>query len=136
MGTWKLVSASSTTSAGERNEAPYGADPSGFLTYTADSRVAALISYAGRKPLSFAASLEDQAEAYRSFLGYAGRYTVSGDQVVHHVEVSSLQSYVGKDLVRAFVFAGDCLTLRTPPTLVNGKIQTVELVWQRLPAGE
>ena len=34
VGTWKLVSASSTTSSGERSETPYGANPAGFLTYT------------------------------------------------------------------------------------------------------
>jgi hypothetical protein len=34
VGTWKLVSASSTTSKGERNDTPYGVDPAGFLTYT------------------------------------------------------------------------------------------------------
>ena len=52
VGTWKLVSASSTTSTGERSETPYGLNPVGFLTYTEDGRVAALISYGGRKPLS------------------------------------------------------------------------------------
>jgi hypothetical protein len=52
VGTWKLVSASSTTSAGDRTESPYGPSPVGFLTYTADGRVTALISYGGRKSLS------------------------------------------------------------------------------------
>jgi hypothetical protein len=51
VGTWKLVSASSTTSKGEFCEPPYGLSPLGFLTYTADGRVTALISYSGRKPL-------------------------------------------------------------------------------------
>ena len=36
LGTWKLVSVSSTTSIGERIEAPYGVNPVGFLTYGAD----------------------------------------------------------------------------------------------------
>ncbi len=52
VGTWKLVSASSTTSTGERIETPYGPGPAGFLTYGADGRMTSLISY-GRKPLSF-----------------------------------------------------------------------------------
>ena len=43
-----------TTSAGERSESPYGAQPAGFLTYTSDGRVSALISYDGRKSLSMA----------------------------------------------------------------------------------
>jgi hypothetical protein len=41
---------------------------------------------------------------------------------------------VGKDLVRSVKFEGDRITLLTPPTPVNGKVQTVELIWQRLTA--
>jgi len=98
-----------------------------------------IIGYGGRKPLSFsrggAAQVEEQAEAFKTFLAYAGRYTLSGDRITHHVEVSSIQNYVNKDLVRSVIFEGDRITLVTPPTPVNGDIQTVELIWQRLPAG-
>jgi hypothetical protein len=136
VGTWKLVSASSTTSTGERKEAPYGPSPVGFLTYTADGRVTALISHGGRKSLSFGGgTLEEQGEAFKTFLAYAGRYTLNGDKVTHHIEISSIQNYVGKDLVRSVNFQGDQIILVTPPTPVHGKIQTVELIWQRLPAG-
>jgi hypothetical protein len=138
VGTWRLVSASSTTSSGERNETPYGPSPSGFLTYSEDGRVTALISYGGRKSLSVGggtSALEEQAEAFKTFLAYAGRYTLSGDNVTHHVEISSIQNYVDKDLVRRVKFQDDQIILVTPPTRVNGKIQTVELIWQRLPVG-
>ena len=133
VGTWKLVGASSTASTGERDETPYGAGPSGFLTYTADGRVCALISYGGRKAM--AVTPEQQAEAFKTFLAYAGRYTLSGDQITHHIEISSIQNYVNKDLVRSVKFQDDRIALTTPPTPVNGKVQTVELIWQRLPAG-
>jgi lipocalin-like protein len=139
VGTWKLVSASSKTSTGERSEPPYGPDPAGFLTYTGDGRVSALISYGGRKPLSVGggalAVQQEQAEAFKTFLAYGGRYTLSGDKVTHHIEISSIQNYVGKDMVRSVKFHGDQILLITPPTPVNGKIQTVELIWQRLPTG-
>ena len=135
VGTWKLVSASSTTSTGERSESPYGAQPAGFLTYTGDGRVSALISYDGRKSLSFGGgSPEEQAEAFKSFLAYAGTYRLDGDKVTHHVEVSSIQNYVDKDLVRSVKFKDDQIMLLTPPTRMNGKMQTIELVWQRLAA--
>jgi len=138
VGTWKLVSASSTTSKGEPSEPPYGLDPVGFLTYTTDGRVTALISYGGRKPLSGgggALGLAEQAEAFKTFLAYAGRYTLNGDKVTHHIEISSIQNYVDRDLVRSVKFVDDRITLVTPPTLVNGKVQTIELIWQRLPGG-
>jgi Lipocalin-like domain len=135
VGTWKLVSASSITPKGERNETPYGFCPVGLLTYTMDGRITSLISYGGRKPLSVGANSEEQAEAFNTFLAYTGRYSLSGDQVTHHIEISSIQNYVGKDLVRRITFEGDRIRLTTPPTLVNGKIQALELIWDRLPTG-
>jgi hypothetical protein len=136
VGTWKLVFASSTTSNGERNETPYGPNPLGLLTYTKNERVTALISYGGRKSLSGpVAPLEEQAEAFKTFFAYGGRYILSGDKVTHHIEISSIQNYVGRDLVRSVKFQGDQLILVTPPTPVDGKVQTVELIWQRLPGG-
>jgi hypothetical protein len=135
VGTWKLVSASSATSAGEPSEAPYGPSPVGFLTYTADGRVTALISYDGRKPLPFGGGTqEEQAEAFKTFLAYAGRYAINGDKVTHYIEISSIQNYLSKELVRNVKFEGDRIILTTPPTPVNGKIQTIELIWQRLQA--
>jgi hypothetical protein len=135
VGTWKLLSASSTTSKGERSETPYGVGPAGFLTYTDAGSVTSLISYGGRKSLSIGATAEEQAEAFNTFLAYTGRFTLNRDKVTHHIEISSIQNYVGKDLVRSVKFEGDRITLVTPPTLVNGKVQTVELIWQRLQVG-
>jgi hypothetical protein len=59
----------------------------------------------------------------------------SGDKVTHYIEISSIQNYVNKELVRRVKFQGDQIILITPPTPVNGKVQTVELVWQRLSVG-
>lgn len=132
VGTWQLVSASGTSSTGERDETPFGSNPCGFLTYTDDGRVSAVISYGGRKPLSGMPSPQEQAEAFKTFLAYAGRYTFDGQQVTHHVEVSSIQNFVNKDLVRTVRFEGDRIVLVAPPAPINGKIQTVDLVWQHL----
>jgi hypothetical protein len=51
VGTWKLVSATASTS-GERNEAPYGPNPAGLLTYTSDGRMTVIISSSGQEQLS------------------------------------------------------------------------------------
>jgi hypothetical protein len=135
VGAWKLVSVSTKTSTGEINESPYGLSPVGFLSYTEDGRVTALISYDGRKSLPVSGgTLEEQAQAYKTFFGYAGRYTLKGDKVTHTVEISSIQNYVDQNLVRWVKFEGDRIVLVTPPMPVNGKMQTFELIWQRLPA--
>jgi hypothetical protein len=105
----------------------------GFLTYSEDGRVTTLISYGERKLLSVASLTEEQAAAFNTFLAYAGRYTLGGDKVTHHIEISSIQNYVGKDLVRNIKFERNQIVLMTPPTMINGKIQAIELTWRRLP---
>lgn len=132
LGTWKLIGVSSVTPSGEKIDAPYGENPTGALTYTADGRMSSVISYGGRRPLPLAGgTIEDQAEAFKTFFAYAGRYSLTEDKVIHHIEISSVQNHVGRDLMRTIRFEDDRITLITPPGPVNGKIQTVELVWQR-----
>jgi len=137
LGTWKLVSVSSSTAGGERNDSPFGADPTGFLTYTQDGRMSAIVSYGERKPLSSTdshlAPVEEQAEAFRTFVAYAGRFTLNGDTVIHHVEVCSIQNWVGTDLIRGIKIEAEQIVLISSPTPVDGKTQTFRLIWQRLP---
>jgi len=138
LGTWKLISASSSTSNGERNDTAYGVGPTGFVTYNPDGRMSVLISHGGRKLLAPSASnpptAEAQADAFRTFVAYAGRYTLKSDEVIHHVEIAFMQDWVGTDQTRGIKIEGDRLVLSTPPMSVGGKIITVEFIWQRLPA--
>ena len=94
-----------------------------------------IISNEGRKPLSVAdreaAPAEERAQAFASFLAYSGHYKVVGDKITHHIEVSSVQNWVGSDLVRSVQVKDDRLVLRTPPTTLGGRLQIVELAWQR-----
>jgi hypothetical protein len=119
------------------NNAPFGASPTGTLTYTRDGCVIVLVSYSGRKPLSgadrIASPPEERAEAFATFFAYSGTYAVKGDTVTHHIEIASVPNWVNTDLVRVFSLTGQRLTLRTPPQSVGGTIQTSELVWERVP---
>jgi hypothetical protein len=133
VGTWSLVSASSKSPQDDNNDAPYGEHPSGVLTYTSEGRVSALISYDGRKRLSMGGGEPSElAEAFRTFLAYAGRYSIRDGKVIHHVEISSIQNYVGRDLVRTLSYSGDRIVLVTPPTPINGKVRTIALEWERI----
>lgn len=136
VGTWKLVSATETTKEGESRDA-FGRDPTGFLTYTSDGRMIGMISHGDRKPLSVpdyvGAPPAERAEAFATFLAYAGTYKLEGDRVIHHVEASWLENSVGTEQVRDIVkLEGDQLLLRTPPYLKGGKMVTAELLWQRV----
>jgi hypothetical protein len=138
LGTWELVSAASSTSGGKRDETPFGQNPAGFLTYTQDGRMTAMISFGGRKRLSpnnlGVAPVEEQAEAYRTFVAYAGRYTLNSENVIHHVEISSIQDWAGTDLLRSIKFEGERIILAALPAPADGDLKSFELIWQRLPA--
>jgi hypothetical protein len=136
VGTWRLLSASSVA-GGKTNSAPYGVGPTGFITYTRDGRMTAIISNGGRSPLSVAdritAPAAERAQAFATFLAYAGRYTVTGDKVIHHVEAASIQNWVNGDQVRFFRLEGDRLTIRTPSDYsFGGQNQPFELLLERI----
>jgi Lipocalin-like domain len=134
VGTWRLVAASATTGS-TRNDAPYGPTPYGLLTYTGDGRVMAIICHTGRKPLAsgdrISASLDERAEAFATSFSYAGSYSLSGDKLIHRVELASVQNWVDTDLVRLVRLEGNRIILTTPPISVAGEIRTTELVWER-----
>jgi len=136
VGTWKLVSNTATSDKGDVNKAVLGQNPSGLLTYTADGRMMAIISDDGRKPLSIAdrvaAPAEERAQAYSTFMAYAGRYAFTCDKVVTHVEVASLQNWVNTDQTRFVHIEGNRLFVRNTPQLRGGVMVTIESVWQRL----
>jgi hypothetical protein len=113
-------------------------DASCLITSTADGRMMGIITNSGRKPLSvpdyIAAPAKERAEAFATLVAYAGRYTVTGDTVIHHVEIAWMQNNVNTDVVRFIVkLDGNRLTLRTPPVLRGGvQLAHQEAIWERL----
>ncbi|GJD52218.1 hypothetical protein OPKNFCMD_4980 [Methylobacterium crusticola] len=139
LGTWKLRSVSSWIDGREVNPAAYGARPTGFIHYLPGRRMAAVIAYGGRRPMEsdrLKATLEARAEAYASFVSYAGTYRVEGDRVIHQVEVSAYQNDVGSTQVRFFRREGDTLFLESVPLMRDGKPQVYKLIWDRVPERE
>ena len=139
VGTWKLISAKDTNEKGDVTDS-FGKSPSGLITYTADGRMMVIIDFDQRKTLSvpdyISAPPRERAEAFATFVAYAGTYKLQGDKVIHHVEVASLQNRVNTDNVRTIVSVKDGrLVLRTPPILRGGVMVTQELVWERISNG-
>lgn len=139
VGTWTLVSARTTRSTGERNDAPYGTHPSGFITYTPEGRMSAIVGFDARSPLStdewYRAPAGERAEAFSTFLAYAGSYSVMPDRVIHHVDVASIQNWVNTDLVRMVKYAGETIILSTLPEGTAGNTPIYELTWRRIANG-
>ena len=132
VGTWRLVSFTSTNDKGEVENA-YGPNPTGFLTYTADGRVSVILASSGRKPLSIPPTPAEETEAFSTLTAYAGSYTFNGDKVIHHIEVCLVQNIVNTDQVRFVKLQGDRLIFRGG-WLVNGVMYQPnnELVWERM----
>lgn len=135
LGTWKLVSVI-------REEVPSGAtidlmgpNPQGYITYSADKRMVALLARGDRqKPVANTATPDEAEKLFRSVISYAGTYTIAGNEVTHHVDLSWNESWTGTQQVRIFQFEGNRLSLSTPvsPDPLDGKISIRSLVWEKV----
>jgi hypothetical protein len=112
-GTWRLKSYVVTTTAGERST-PYGENPSGYLSYSADGRMQVIAAATNRiAPVDSDSPDNEKVALYDTMFAYAGTYSVQGDKVIHHVDISWNESWTGTDQVRLFEVSGNTLTLAT-----------------------
>ncbi len=135
VGTWALVSMTFDDPDGHE-VAPWGLQPLGRITYSADGRFSAVIASASRemtKP-SLAASVESQAAAFRKSLGYAGTYDFDGDTMFHHVDVATDPTWQDTIQERGVSYDGRLLSLTTPPVVTkrdpSGHIMILR--WEKL----
>ena len=143
IGTWRLVEWTFTVDD-SRPTRPWGGNPSGLLMYTEDGRMSATLMSIGRpaaptRTLS-AAPIGIRAAAAAGYLSYAGSYSMDGDDVLHHIELSLMPNWVGTTERRIVDWvpsnSGFALVLSTPPTRTDGGRMAVNrLRWERLTIG-
>jgi len=134
-GTWMLRRCYEQHDGVTVDENSLGEGANGCIHYLPDGRVAVLIQYGGAPRLSAPlrqASDAELAAAARKFFAYAGTFSIDGDTVTHHLDTCSNPNQVGADFVRTVVFAGDTLTLGTPPETRDGVTVQLKLEWQAL----
>jgi hypothetical protein len=112
IGTWRMLSwQREFADTGERVDA-LGSDPVGFVSYSTDGRVHAIVVKRDRrKPASVPPSAEEKLGLFDSMLAYTGTYTLHDDHVIHHLEASWNQSWTGTDQVRFYKLEGPALTI-------------------------
>ncbi len=120
VGTWKLISWEVTQPDGAIHY-PYGKDVVGYLIYTADGYMSAVIMDPDRRqsdpnfPLETAGAQTlpdpDRVRAYSTYLSYCGTYTVEGDTVTHRVKAGMIPSWTGSEQHRSFKFNQGCLII-------------------------
>ena len=142
IGTWRLVEWTFTVDD-SRPTRPWGGNPAGLLTYTEDGRMSASLMSNGRpaaptRTLS-AAPIDIRAAAAAGYLSYAGSYSMDGNDVLHHIELSLMPNWVDTTERRLIEWApsedGFDLILSTPPTKTDGGRMAVNrLRWERIPS--
>ena len=133
-GTWKLVSAVREEIPSGTTTLMFGEKPQGMLNYSPEGRMIALIAHGSRKAPANGRPTAAEAEAlYRSMLSYGGSYSVAGDVVTHHVDISWNEAFTGGEQTRHFKLDGNRLTLSTPQSgdPIDGKMSVRRLVWER-----
>ena len=116
LGTWKMKSfVREVTATGEKYNI-LGEHPTGYLSYSADGRMYAIATADNRiKPLDANATDEERVKLHRTMMAYAGTYTLEGDKVIHHVDVSFNETWTGTDEVRFYKVEGNTLTITGAP---------------------
>lgn len=136
VGTWRLVSWEAIGADGSI-ERPMGRRPEGLLVYGLDGTMLVLLGRSDRARMSgedmAGSSLEERAEAMRTFIAYGGRYEVQGSRVTHHVEMSLFPNWAGTRQVREATVdeTANRLTLVSPPIAVGGAARSQQLTWER-----
>ena len=135
LGTWKLLSVTSEAIPSGAKTELMGSNPSGYINYGADGRMMVLIVRGDRKkPAGAMATPEEKAALFGSMISYAGTYTIAGDTITHHVDISWNQSWTGTSQSRLLKFEGNRLILSTQPSPdpVHGKMSIRSLVWEKV----
>jgi hypothetical protein len=135
LGTWKLKSfVRDVTATGERIH-QFGERPSGYLSYSADGLMNAIVTSDNRtRPREAHLTDEDRVKLHRTMVAYAGTYTLEDDKVTHHIDVSSNEWSTGTNEVRFYKIEGNILTITTPPnrSLLDGGEGRTIAVWEKV----
>jgi hypothetical protein len=135
IGTWRLVSVVNQDAATGEESDLFGPNPIGYLNYAPDGRMMVVQVRSDRRKPAGPVPTPAEAEAlFRSVLSYAGTYTVDGNEVTHHVEISWNESWAGTKQTRTFRLEGDRLHLSMPPSPnpVDGRMGVRSIVWERV----
>jgi Lipocalin-like domain len=137
VGSYKLLAITrKTLDTGEVTD-PFGKQPSGYIVYTPNGRMLVLVVADKNDrpaPESGAAPTDKQsASLFRTMVSYGGTYDFDGHAVKHHIDFSWNQAWTGTTQTRDVQKDGDRLiyTTRPAPSLVDGKMSVVTIVWQK-----
>jgi hypothetical protein len=136
LGTWKLKTYVVATAGGGRST-PYGENPTGYLSYSADGRMQVIGVASGRiPPAGLIPTDSERVALHDTMFAYAGTYSVEAGKVIHHVDISWNEVWTGTDQIRLFEVNGNILTLTTWFTdSASGTEVLYAVVWEKVASG-
>jgi hypothetical protein len=111
IGVWKLLSYQTEIQGGGAKRAMFGENPTGYIIFTREGPMMAVIEAEGRTAPS---SDSDRAALLKSLIAYSGKYRVEGKQWITTVDVSWNPAWDGTDQVRSYEIVGDRLSVISP----------------------
>ena len=133
LGVWRLESVYTEFKGTGEKKNDFGERPNGYLIFTPEKRMMALLTAEGRKK---PATDEDRLAAFQSMIAYSGIYRVEGDHWITKVDVAWNEARTGTDQMRFFRLEGDTLmvvTMWQPNLNLPGNPETRGvLVWSRV----
>jgi len=117
VGTWRVTSLFYRILDTNEEVRPFGDAVTGFLNYTSSGRVSVFLQKKNPpSPSDTDFSDAKRAQLHKEIIGaYAGRYSVEGNKVTHHIEVAWRPDWIGQDQVRYINLQADELTIETAP---------------------
>lgn len=132
LGVWKLQTWETVFQDTGERKALYGTNPPGFVIFTPEGRMMALLTAEGRKAPKTDA---DRAAAFRDMFAYSGIYRLEEGRWVTKVDVSWNEALTGTEQVRFYLLEGDKLTVTTawaPSLNFEGRIVQGILTWVKV----
>jgi hypothetical protein len=129
IGTWRLERWEIVYEDGRPAECPLGEDAIGLLMYTDDGHVSASLARAQRAPVD-AGDASSKTRAFEAYFGYAGRYEVCNEAVIHHIALALDPALTGVTTSRNVSLDGERLTL-SGPDFAAASPRSHRIVWRR-----
>jgi hypothetical protein len=135
-GTWRLVSFTrQVVTTGEKTDI-FGKAPRGFLSYSRDGRMYAILVREERPKPADLANMTDQerTELFKTLIAYGGTFKFDGKAVTHQVDISWNENWTGTAQVRNARLEGRLLYITTnpQPSSMDGKPAISVLTWEKI----
>ena len=134
VGTYNLVSWENRHESGDITY-PLGSDAKGVISYSPDGFMFVHIMANNRRRHAavdlFGGNDLEIKESATTHISYCGTYEIIGNEVVHHVSISSFPNWVPSEQRRNWEFRDDQLLLSAQGLQVGNEKVGAYLIWKR-----